>query len=153
MEIERKFLIEKLPEMEPVKVIHIEQGYISTDPVIRIRAQKVGEQESYVLTVKGGGMIKRIEYELDLTQKQFEGLKDKCVGQVIVKTRYKYPLENGLMAEVDVFEGAKAGLVLAEVEFPDEKTMSLFEKPDWFGEDVSRDIRYHNSYMSLEGNR
>ena len=93
-------------------------------------------------------MIVREEYELELTSRQFEGLKEKCSGQFIDKTRYIYPLENGLKAEVDVFGGAQQGLILAEVEFLSEDGMREFQKPEWFGEDVSQDPRYHNSNMT-----
>ena len=148
MEIERKFLVEKLPELPAAEAIHIEQGYISTDPVIRIRSWNNGEEQRYILTVKGGGMIVREEYELELTSRQFEGLKEKCSGRFIVKTRYVYPLENGLNAEVDVFGGTQQGLILAEVEFLSEDGMREFQKPEWFGEDVSQDPRYHNSNMT-----
>lgn len=151
MEIERKFLIAKLPSMEAAERVGIEQGYISVDPVIRIRRKWTDAGESYVLTVKGSGMVVRQEYELELSRAQYEGLKEKCVGERIVKTRYKYPLSDGLVAEVDVFDGTKKGLILAEVEFPDTQSMEHFQKPDWFGEEVSQDRRYHNSNMVLEG--
>ena len=150
MEIERKFLVQKLPEEAPLGYVELEQGYISTDPVIRIRRQKTEEEESFVLTIKGGGMVMREEYELALSRTQFEGLRPKCTGRIIKKRRYRYALPDGLVAEVDVFAGEQQGLILAEVEFPDEQSMLRFEKPDWFGEDVSQDIRYHNSYMSIE---
>ena len=90
-----------------------------------------GEEESFVLTIKGGGMVMREEYELALSRAQFEGLRPKCTGRIIFERRYRYALPDGLVAEV-------------------EQSMLRFEKPDWFGEDVSQDIRYHNSYMSIE---
>ena len=38
MEIERKYLIDRLPEnLEQYECKHIEQGYLNTDPVVRIR--------------------------------------------------------------------------------------------------------------------
>ena len=61
MEIERKFLVQKLPEEASLGYTELEQGYISTDPVIRIRRQKKGEEESFVLSIKGGGMVRREE--------------------------------------------------------------------------------------------
>ena len=151
MEIERKYLIRELPPDMPESGSRIEQGYISTDPVIRIRRRTDGDSQQCVLTVKGSGMVVREEYELGLTVRQYEALRPKCTGRMIVKTRYLYPLSNGLRAEVDLFEGEQQGLVLAEVEFPDEDCMRCFQKPDWFGEEVSEDVRYHNSYMSMEG--
>ena len=53
-----------------------------------------------------------------------------------------------MKAEVDVFGGAQQGLILAEVEFLSEDGMREFQKPEWFGEDVSQDPRYHNSNMT-----
>jgi CYTH domain-containing protein len=52
------------------------------------------------------------------------------------------------MAELDVFEGAFAPRVLVEVEFATEAQANAFVPPEWFGEDVTFDGRYHNSYMS-----
>ena len=58
------------------------------------------------------------------------------------------PLSGSLTAEVDIFEGSLAPLVLAEVEFPDEKLAMSFSPPDWFGEDVTFSGQYHNSHLS-----
>ena len=98
MEIERKFLVQKLPLEAPLGYVEMEQGYISTDPVIRIRRQKTGEEESFVLTIKGGGLVMREEYELALDRAQFEGLRSKCTGRIITKIRYRYALSDGLIA-------------------------------------------------------
>jgi CYTH domain-containing protein len=58
------------------------------------------------------------------------------------------PLADGLTAELDVFEGILAGLVIAEVEFPDEKTSNEFVPPTWFGKDLSSDRRFTNHNLS-----
>ena len=47
-----------------------------------------------------------------------------------------------------VFDAPFAPLVLAEVEFETEAQANAFVAPEWFGEDVTFDGRYHNSYMS-----
>ena len=58
MEIERKFLISKLPEnLDDYPFHQIEQGYLCTQPVVRIRRQ----DDTYILTYKSGGMISREE--------------------------------------------------------------------------------------------
>ena len=70
-EIERKFLIKNLPEnLENFTHYEIRQGYISTDPTIRLRQQ----DDNYILTVKSAGLMKKEEYELDLTEDQFNRL-------------------------------------------------------------------------------
>ena len=147
MEIERKFLIEKakLPEnLEEFARHEIEQGYLCTEPVVRIRR----EDESYYLTYKSKGLLAREEYNLPLNQEAYLHLKPKADGIVIVKTRYRIPERDGLTIELDVFHGDYEGLLLAEVEFPSEEAANAYEPPAWFGEDVTYSSRYHNSTLS-----
>ena len=91
----------------------------------------------------------REEYNLPLTKESYEHLREKADGNVISKTRYLIPLGvQNLVAEVDVFDAPFAPLILAEVEFESEEQANTFVPPAWFGEDVTFDGRYHNSYMS-----
>ena len=145
MEIERKFLILQLPEHpEQYPCLQIEQGYLCTNPVVRIRKQ----DDSYFLTYKSGGLMAREEYNLPLGAEGYAHLKEKIDGKLISKRRYLIPMENGLTIELDVFYEPCKGLLLAEVEFPDEASANSFCPPAWFGEDVTFDGRYHNSYLS-----
>ncbi len=148
LEIERKFLVKYLPpDLDSYENHTIVQSYVSTDPTIRIRQL----DESYILTVKGGGLIKRVEYELPITKEQFERLRLKTEGNTISKRRYIIPLDNGLKAELDIYYEDLSGFVNVEVEFPDEKTAILFTPPDWFGQEVTQDKRYSNSSLSKFG--
>lgn len=148
MEIERKFLIKNLPEnLENYHSHLIEQAYLCTSPVVRIRRQ----DENYILTYKGSGLMSREEYNLPLTKESYDHLLPKADGTVITKRRYLIPLTvpyEGLTIELDLFSGEWEGLQLAEVEFPDEETANAFTAPDWFGEDVTFDGHYHNSWLS-----
>ncbi len=145
MEIERKFLVKSVPEnLETYKCKKIKQGYISTNPVIRIRQY----DEEYILTMKGRGSIAREEYEMNIDKDQFENLVKKVENKIINKDRYYIPLNNGLMAELDIYYGFLEGLMTVEVEFSDLESCNSFVPPSWFGEDVSKDIRYHNSSLS-----
>lgn len=145
-EIERKFLVKELPaDLESYPCHHIEQAYLCTEPVVRIRKQ----DEDYYLTYKGKGLLVREEYNLPLTKEAYEHLKEKADGNIISKKRYVIPLENSsLKIELDVFDAPFAPLVLAEVEFPTEEEANAFVLPDWFSEDVTMDKQYHNSNMS-----
>ena len=60
-------------------------------------------------------------------------------------------MQNNLTIELDVFEGALAPLILAEVEFDSEEAANAFCPPDWFGEDVTFSGAYHNSSLSRQG--
>jgi CYTH domain-containing protein len=57
----------------------------------------------------------------------------------------------GLRIEVDVYDGALTGLVLAEVEFATEQDSAAFEPPDWFGAEVTEDARYKNRALAVDG--
>ena len=145
MEIERKYLLKELPELQNFEFHKIEQAYLCTSPVVRVRR----EDDTYYMTYKGSGMLAREEYNLPLTAESYEHLKAKADGNVISKTRYLIPLGiEDLVAEVDVFEPPFAPLIMAEVEFKSEEQANTFVAPNWFGEDVTFDGKYHNSYMS-----
>lgn len=144
MEIERKFLIKELPnDLESFPCRHLEQGYLCTNPVVRIRK----DNDRYELTYKGGGQMVREEYNLPLTASAYEHLKGKIDGRLITKTRYLIPCDKYTI-ELDVFEGDLAPLVLAEVEFDTETEATAFVGPHWFAEDVTFSKLYHNSYLS-----
>ena len=148
MEIERKFLIQQLPEsLSRYPALKISQGYLCTNPVVRIRRSN----EDYYLTYKGDGLMVREEYNLPLTKESYEHLVPKADGLLIEKTRYLIPLSASLTAELDVFEGPLAPLCLVEVEFDSVEEANSFVAPDWFGEDVTHSGKYHNSYLSRHG--
>ncbi len=149
MEIERKFLITKLPEnLDDYPCHAIEQGYLCTDPVVRVRR----EDDDYILTYKGSGLMAHEEYNLPLTADAYAHLKPKIDGILIVKKRYCIPFGKYTI-ELDIFEQDTAPLILAEVEFPTVEEANAFTPPDWFAEDVTYDERYHNSYISQHGYR
>ena len=148
IEIERKFLVKKIPDnLDTYERIDMTQGYLNTDPVVRVRK----ENDDYVLTYKGSGLLSHSEYNLPLNKEAFEHLLKKCDGIIISKSRYKIPIENNLTAELDIFKGDLDSLKLVEVEFDSVEEADNFTPPEWFGEDVTTDGRYHNSYISKYG--
>lgn len=147
MEIERKFLPEEIPyDLTELKSKFIEQGYLNTEPVVRVRRT----DDKYTLTYKGSGMKERVEYNLPLNESGYNNLIKKADGNIITKRRYLIPLENGLTGELDVFEGKFDGLIMLEVEFESVEQSDQFVVPKWFGKEVTYDKRYHNSNMSQE---
>ena len=149
MEIERKYLVEDPPaDAFSFPCSHIEQAYLCTDPVVRIRR----EDHSYFLTYKGRGLLEHEEYNLPLTEEAYLHLLPKADGMVLTKKRYRIPLEGQpLTIEFDVFEGAYEGLMLAEVEFPSKEDALRFTPPSWFGRDVTFTGEYQNSRLALKG--
>ena len=123
------------------------QGYICSDPDRTVRVRVRGDKG--FLTIKGRSSLdglSRYEWEKEIPVSEALELMNLCVSGVIDKTRYLVPY-GGHTYEVDVFHGANEGLVLAEIELADEQEM--FEKPSWLGEEVTGDVRYYNSMLSL----
>lgn len=144
MEIERKYLIDTLPEhLDTYPYRMLEQGYLCTEPVVRIRK----DDDRFELTYKSKGLMVREEHNLPLTQAAYEHLKEKVDGRIISKKRYLIPYLTYTI-ELDVFEGELSPLVLAEVEFPSEVDAEQFVPPAWFGKDVTFETTYHNSNLS-----
>lgn len=153
MEIERKYLIRQLPkDLNDYPHRTIEQGYLSTNPVVRVRK----DGDSFYLTYKGTGMMIREEYNLPLTEESYKHLLTKADGNIITKERYCIPITSihtdgttqQHTIELDLFFGVFEGMQLAEVEFDSEENANTFCPPDWFAEDVTFSHEYHNSYLS-----
>jgi len=148
MEIEKKFLVHYIPDgLEQYKKEEISQAYISTNPTIRIR--KINSD--CILTVKGKGSIAREEFELIISEKQYNNLVTKIETPFVVKTRYIIPIVNNLNAELDEYHCELKGLYTVEVEFPSIQDAESFIPPKWFGKDISNDKRYKNTSLSING--
>lgn len=154
MEIEKKYRIKYLPQgLVNCEKKVIEQGYLCTNPIVRIRKSN----NDYILTYKSKfGIDEKLdklakvcnEVEVPLTESGYEHLKEKIDHKLVTKTRYIIPLENNLKAELDIFSGHLEGLTIVEVEFPGEEEILSFVEPDWFGEEVSQDKRFSNNYLA-----
>ena len=148
-EIERKFLVKRLPENpKRSRSFVIEQGYLATESAGRqVRLRKTGSKAS--LTFKVGRGSHREEREIKLSKKQFAALWPGTVGRRLRKVRYEIPWED-LLIEVDIYRGRHAGLVVAEVEFPNRVSCRRFKAPWWFGREVTGEKRYSNVRLALE---
>lgn len=147
VEIERKYLIKKLPDNLAEYESHlIEQAYLCTDPTIRVRKS----DDDYYMTYKGRGLLERTEYNLPLNKDAYEKLVKKAEGNIISKRRYVIPIDGSdLKIELDVFDDPFAPLVMAEVEFGSVEESEGFIPPDWFDKEVTEDPAYHNSNMAM----
>lgn len=150
MEIEKKYLIRNLPEhLEQYPVRVLIQGYLNTDPVVRVRQ----DNNTYYLTYKGSGMLAREEYNLPLDHKSFTHLLHKADGTIINKKRYCIPYKDTYTIELDIFDKPYEGLILAEVEFTSIQEAENFDPPNWFDREVTYDPKYHNSTLSRQISR
>ena len=151
-EIERKFLIERDPPLDGASAQRIEQGYVAIDAdgtEVRVR-RRAGDR--LTLTIKSGDEgSTRAEIELALDEQQFAALWPLTAGRRICKDRFLVELTGGLTAEVDVYTAALDGLRVVEVEFDSPSASGRFQAPDWFGRELTDDVRYRNRRLALDG--
>ena len=141
MEIERKFLIDRFPESLPLESeCEMRQIYISVMPTVRARSKKVGDKETFRLTVKGSGELCREEIETSVTREQFEALCRVAEKEPIRKLKRCYKLPDGLLLECSlVDEGTENEFMYAEVEFGSVAAAEAFVPPDYLGKEVTYD--------------
>ena len=145
-EIERKFRVTNDSWREAVvSTASMRQGYLAFGPPAAVRIRVA--DDSATVNIKGATLdIVRSEYEYPISTEEARAMLDElCQGQVICKTRHLVPWE-GHTWEVDVFEGANEGLIIAELELdrPDEP----YARPPWIGEEVSGDPRFLNVWLA-----
>ncbi len=147
LEIERKFLVANEGWRGLGHVIPIRQGYLASSEALSVRVRQAGPRA--FLTVKGGKGIVRAEYEYEIPLDEATEMLDRlCRPPLIEKRRHVLDLD-GIEWVVDEFDGALAGLVLAEVELDSaEQQVAL---PDWLGREVTDDPRYLNASLAKNG--
>ena len=146
VEIERRFLVRG----DGWRVLAgpgeaLRQGYLSLDPLRTVRVRVAGAGAT--LTVKGqGDGVARPEFEWSIPRTDAEALLDGLCVAGLDKVRHRVPLL-AWTVEVDVFGGANAGLVLAEIEL--RAADDDVPLPEWLGPEVTRDGRYSNASLSV----
>lgn len=151
MEIERKWLVDKnnIPyDLNKYEAFEIAQAYICFDPTIRIR--KIKNKNSYVLTIKSNsidGGLSRQEYEIDISESQYNILLNKKEGIILNKTRYKIK-ENNFVYEIDLFHNEYEGLCYLEIEFNNVEEAKKFIAPKWIKKELTCNHKYSNANLA-----
>lgn len=149
IEIEKTFLVKNIPtNLSSYKFLKIKQGYLSSiPPVLRIRQKEDKYEITKKIPLKPGDWSSSEEINIPLTKDEFEKIWP-LTKKILQKTRYLIPLNNNLTAELDVFEGDLEGLSWVEVEFTSEEEMNKFQKPNWFGKDITQEDFAANSFLA-----
>ena len=149
-EIERRFLIDGPPaEVLAAPARPLRQGYLAGEDGVDVRVRD--DAGTPWLTVKGGRGLARTEVELGLTADRFEALWPLTEGRRVEKVRHVWPSPDGVTVELDVFGGALAGLVIAEVEFADEAAASAWTPPPWMAVELTGVPGWSNAELARRG--
>lgn len=145
IEIERKFLVKDdawRAAAGPGTLLV--QGYLCSGGEATVRLRLAADRAW--LTIKGTTVdLARPEFEYVIPRDDALALLDLCLPWPIEKTRYRVE-HAGRVWDVDVFHGANAPLVTAEVELA--RADEQVEVPAWVGAEVSDDPRYRNASLA-----
>jgi len=147
LEIEQKFLVlDNTFISKSHKKQFIKQGFLNSNKNRTVRIRILDSQG--FITIKGlsnKSGTTRFEWEKEIPLNEAETLLLLAEHSPIEKHRYLVK-NNELTFEVDVFEGANKGLIIAEIELNRED--DVFHKPNWLGPEVTGDVKYYNSSLS-----
>lgn len=149
-EIERKFVVTDVPDeavLGPGE--RLRQGYLAEDGTVQVRVRITAAEAT--LTVKAGSGLTRTEVEASLPAVEAEDLWPHTEGRRIEKVRYRVPVGQNAVADVDLYGGPLDGLCTAEVEFSSEQDARSFTPPPWFGRDVTGEKGWDNASLAREG--
>lgn len=153
LETERKWLVEtsNIPKDQILSSESIKQGYLEITPDREVRIRAKGNQFFHTIkeSLKGSDTaLNRQETEKEITAEEFYRLWPQTEGRRLEKVRHIINLADNLKAELDVFTGSNKGLIMVEVEFPNELASRNFKSPDWFGQEVTKDKSYKNQNLA-----
>lgn len=132
-EIERKYLIKQMPDLNNIKPIRYERYYIRDNVDNQVRVQK--KDEKFELETKA--KINDIEYKKEkqeITEQEFLKLIKECKTVII---RDSYLINENPNITIKIYHGKYEGLIRAEIEFNNEYEYNNFKIPKWFGKDIS----------------
>jgi len=148
IEIERKFLVRN-DDWRPLVARHVplQQAYLGLDGGLSTRVRIIGASDASLTIKSRKAGLRRLEFEYPIPLQDGETLLGLCQGARIEKVRHIVPWQ-GLNWEIDVFEGDNSGLVIAEIELPDEA--HAFDTPAWLGAEITGEERYYNSNLARQ---
>jgi CYTH domain-containing protein len=151
-EIERKFIVNKLPINLKIKSVQdIHQTYLVVgEEEIRIRKIIKDTKETHTMTFKKGSGLSREEIEFEISEETYIQLLIGRSKKPLIKKRMNVFIDGGVF-DLDIYQNAHiSNLQTIEIEFPSTSEAACFVKPMWFGEDVTEDKTYKNQNLWKE---
>lgn len=141
IELELSYLAAVIPEgLEGCEKAEIEDIYFpASEPHAKARIRKKGDKHEFTKKVQidENDAGQQEEFNTTLTAGEYDALA-KGDGRKVSKTRYFLPYGKHI-AEVDIFHGSLAGLVIIEFEFNSLEEREAFEMPAFCLVDVTQE--------------
>jgi len=133
MEIERKFLVRKLPNLAGIRKVVYERYYLYKGNGIEIRIQKKMNRYEFERKIETTHLSRETQ-KFEITKQEFEFLKGQASEALV---RDSYLISENPEVSIKIYHGRFEGLMRAEVEFKTEEEAEKFSAPEWFGSEIS----------------
>jgi CYTH domain-containing protein len=146
IEIERKFLINKIPE-NCEKSIHIKQYYMHIDDNFVQRLRFFDNKKAIISLKQNCAGLSRYEFEYEIPLLDAKKIVSMSNSKFIEKIRHIIYF-NSIKWEIDEFLGNNKGLLIAEVELESENQDIML--PNWINSEVTNKNKYFNYNLALK---
>lgn len=133
MEIERKFLVRKLPDLSGIKSILYERYYLFVGNGVEVRIQKKNNRYEFERKEEKG-KLSRSTRKFAITKEEFDKFKELSNRKIVGRS---YEIASVLNMSIKIYEGNFQGLVRVEVKFESESEAENFESLQWFGKEIT----------------
>lgn len=133
VELERKFLVKKLPDLNNIKPINYERYFLSDDIEKQIRLQKKGDN----CEIENKTKLNDKEYKKtkeNISKERFIELSKECDRYII---RDSYLINEDPNVTIKIYKEKYEGLMRIEIEFNNIEEYNNFEIPEWLGNEIT----------------
>ena len=145
LEIERKFLINKIPD-NCEKSIHIKQYYMHIDDYFVQRLRFFDNQKAIISLKQNCSGLSRYEFEYEIPLSDAQKIVSMSNSKFIEKIRHIIYFDK-IKWEIDEFLGQNGGLLIAEVELDSEDQDVVL--PEWVNIEVTNQHKYFNYNLAI----
>jgi len=145
LEIERKFLIHKIPN-NCEKSIHIKQYYMHIDDYFVQRLRFFDNQKAIISLKQNCSGLSRYEFEYEIPLSDAQKIVSMSNSKFIEKIRHIIYFDK-IKWEIDEFLGQNEGLLIAEVELDSEDQDVVL--PEWVNIEVTNQHKYFNYNLAI----
>ena len=131
MEIERKYLINNMPDLSNVKPIRYERYYLMRDNDVEERIQKKGLKYEYEIK-RNISSLERTKDIKNISEEEFNRLKQNADESII---RDSYKLSDSV--SIKIYHNRFQGLERAEVEFDSKEEALRYKPEEWMGLEIT----------------
>ena len=131
MEIERKFLINQLPDLSGIVPLRYERYYLYVGNGIEERIQKTNERYTYEKKTTVGALARSTELK-ELSVEEFRRLKGGASRAIL---RDSYAVSPNM--SIKIYHGEYEGLIRVEVEFSSVEDAADYTPEVWMGAEIT----------------